>query len=395
LLEETVMKVRYFASVTVLALAVGSLGWGKDTAAPTVEEVEDAYRQSVAEWELEADTEIGKLLTTALTELRAVQDRLCRDAKLDEALAVREKIRSLRRDQPAESAATDRSAAENAAALPEEAAEIAESFENGAELVRRKLARRIETEGKGAAERLQPMFDRLCREAKLDEAVALREVMRRLEGGVSADIQPDPGYLSADASQIGQVWYFEVVGANTGTCWGTDVYTTDSSLTAAAVHSGVLKIGERGVVRVTILPGQSSYSATSRNGVMSSSWGSWGVSFKVERAYAVLRSSAVEIQLTSGSLNLTAADIGKVMYFEVVGTADSSAYGTDIYTGDSWLPTAAVHAGALKEGEKGVVRVTVLPGQEDYAATTRNGVSSFHWGSYYVSYRVERVRGRR
>jgi serine/threonine protein kinase/formylglycine-generating enzyme required for sulfatase activity len=110
----------------------------------------------------------------------------------------------------------------------------------------------------------------------------------------AVDIRPDPGYLKADASNIGQVWYFEVVGADKGRCWGTDVYTTDSSLTAAAVHSGVLKLGEMGVVKVTIMPGQASYPATTRYGISSASWGSWGVSFKVERADAVSRAAVVE-----------------------------------------------------------------------------------------------------
>lgn len=48
--------------------------------------------------------------------------------------------------------------------------------------------------------------------------------------------------------------YFEIDGANTGTIYGTDVYTHDSNLATAAVHAGVLKLHERGIVKVTILP---------------------------------------------------------------------------------------------------------------------------------------------
>jgi hypothetical protein len=67
--------------------------------------------------------------------------------------------------------------------------------------------------------------------------------------------------------------------------WGSDVYTTGSHLGMAAVHCGLLKAGQKGVVKVTILPGQTSYDATTRHGVTSLAYGAWNVSFKVERVY--------------------------------------------------------------------------------------------------------------
>ena len=50
-----------------------------------------------------------------------------------------------------------------------------------------------------------------------------------------------------------------------GTVWGSDVYTDDSTLAAAAVHAGAVGAGETGLVKVTILPGESSYDASTRN----------------------------------------------------------------------------------------------------------------------------------
>ena len=41
--------------------------------------------------------------------------------------------------------------------------------------------------------------------------------------------------------------------------WGTDVYTADASLAAAAVHAGVLKVGQTGIVKVTTIPQQPSF----------------------------------------------------------------------------------------------------------------------------------------
>ena len=75
----------------------------------------------------------------------------------------------------------------------------------------------------------------------------------------------------------------------------------------------------------------------------------------------------------------------------MTGTTDGSVWGTDVYTGDSMLGTAAVHAGALKPGETGVVRVRVKPPLTHYQGSFRNGVTSHDFGRYGTAYQVERV----
>src|SRR5262249_20100063 len=74
----------------------------------------------------------------------------------------------------------------------------------------------------------------------------------------------------------------EVTGRTAGPVWGTDVYTDDSILAAAAVHAGILQEGQTGVVKVTILPGQQSYQGTTRHGVASMPYLRWDGSFRVE-----------------------------------------------------------------------------------------------------------------
>src|SRR5262249_40919647 len=60
-----------------------------------------------------------------------------------------------------------------------------------------------------------------------------------------------------------------------------------SSVAMAAVHAGLLKVGEKGLVRVTVLAGQSSYRGSARNGITSSSYGTWQGSFRVEAGPAL------------------------------------------------------------------------------------------------------------
>lgn len=72
------------------------------------------------------------------------------------------------------------------------------------------------------------------------------------------------------------------VNCKTGSVWGTDMYTTDSSICVAAVHAGVIG-ADGGPVKVTLAPGKPSYSGTARNGVTTSQWNAFDKSFKVSK----------------------------------------------------------------------------------------------------------------
>lgn len=94
---------------------------------------------------------------------------------------------------------------------------------------------------------------------------------------------PDPGNLKAYESQVGKVFLFKVTGGAHGSLWGTGTYTTDSNLAAAAVHSGVLKMGETGVVQVKIIPSPPSFAGSSQNGLTSSGYGPYGAAYEVSK----------------------------------------------------------------------------------------------------------------
>ncbi len=366
---------------------------------------------------------------------------------------------------------------------------------------------------------LRKAQERYCRDAKLDEAVAIRDRLRRLETRPIRAL-PDPGILHVEGSQS-QVLYFRVTGSNSAPVWGTDVYTADASLAAAAVHAGVLKVGQTGIVKVTTIPQQPSFEGSFRNGIQSSPYSSyagfiiepagddgqsdadeedveltlpaerparpaappalrtmpmggtsprWGGSpalvatesigpsadagtaapaadadlppdarevveqldrdsasiwkdahgkigelrretiralaplqdaltrdARLDEAVAVrdciraLKQGGLKIEPDPGRLVEQNLSPGTVRYFRVVGANGGSLWGTGIYTADSTLAAAAVHAGVLRLGERGVVKVTILPGQSSYAGSDRNGVTSSGFASYPSSYRVARV----
>ena len=82
---------------------------------------------------------------------------------------------------------------------------------------------------------------------------------------------------------------------------------------------------------------------------------------------------------------------GTTYYFRVTGVSDGPSWGTDVYTGDSALAVAAVHAGAVKAGETAVVRVTVMTPLNQYHGSARNGVTSHDYGRFGTAYRVDRL----
>jgi hypothetical protein len=71
----------------------------------------------------------------------------------------------------------------------------------------------------------------------------------------------------------------------------------------------------------------------------------------------------------------------------------SSVWGTDIYTDDSSICTAAVHAGVITLANGGTFEMTILAGQSGYPGSTRNGVTTSQWGSWDRSFAVAPVSG--
>jgi hypothetical protein len=70
--------------------------------------------------------------------------------------------------------------------------------------------------------------------------------------------------------------------------------------------------------------------------------------------------------------------------------AQQAIWGTDIYTLDSHLALAAVHAGVLQPGQTGVVRVKILGQQQVFQSSTRHGVTSMDFGPYPGGYKFVR-----
>ena len=92
-----------------------------------------------------------------------------------------------------------------------------------------------------------------------------------------------PRSLRGIATTPGQVLVYEVTGSIGGSVWGTDVYTDDSSIAAAAVHAGLLQPDETGTIMVTVQSGRENYRGSARNGVASKDYLDWERSYTLQR----------------------------------------------------------------------------------------------------------------
>lgn len=103
-------------------------------------------------------------------------------------------------------------------------------------------------------------------------------------------------------------------------------------------------------------------------------------------------SSAQDVTCTSRGFDVVNSSVGEALVRCPLGCSNSnsaSIWGTDIYTDDSAICIAAIHAGVLT-AEGGVVKVILQDGQSSYTGSERNGVSTSDYGSWGASFSLEK-----
>lgn len=101
---------------------------------------------------------------------------------------------------------------------------------------------------------------------------------------------------------------------------------------------------------------------------------------------AKIFSSAISIQPSNDMTQYSESDIGKIYKMTITGASNGDVWGTNIYTNDSYIPKAAVHAGVITVGQTKDVFIKIIEGQNDYPSSTQNGVTTSYWGAWGLSY---------
>ncbi len=170
----------------------------------------------------------------------------------------------------------------------------------------------------------------------------------------------------------------------TAALWGTDVYTDDSPVCTAAVHAGALKPGAPGAVTVVVGGAVATFKGTTRNGVTSREYRGHPGSYIFESGEPP---GQVDWNTTGQGLPVD-VDMSVIVLCPPQGVLAARLWGTDIYTYDSAICVAAVHAGVLSAAAGGRVAVIGAPGQAAYKPSVRNGVTALTYGALGSSFRV-------
>ncbi|MBI5330016.1 MAG: hypothetical protein HZB71_05320 [Betaproteobacteria bacterium] len=145
-----------------------------------------------------------------------------------------------------------------------------------------------------------------------------------------------------------------------------------------------------GVVTVQIQSGANSYSGSTRNGLTSKDYGPWQGSFSFVGAPPSTFTTLPQggIHWSSTAKDLRGRNGQRYAYHCPPGGSFGSIWGSDLYTDDSSVCTAAVHAGVLSQVHGGSVVIEIRPGSSAYRGSARNGVSTANYGNWGGSYVV-------
>ena len=187
------------------------------------------------------------------------------------------------------------------------------------------------------------------------------------------------------------------------TIWGTPVYTDDSPICWAGMHSGKVSRAMGGEVFIEVLPGLSSYVGSFQSGAVSLDYGLFDGSYLVVGA-----PTTPPVPYDGGSLwqGTTVMPQGLIDWEENPQTlrgawgvryqytcpsnptaALGTIWGSTIYTDDSRICVAGAHSGVITR-TGGAVTIEIVPGVSAYPSTTRNGIISNGFGSYTGSFLV-------
>lgn len=243
-----------------------------------------------------------------------------------------------------------------------------------------------------------------CSSSGSDDAEAADDVTTTTAAATTTTEADPGGSSSAGSSDDANAWTADAqehrgsdgeqfeqdcpAGGEPDTIWGVELYTDDSSICTAAVHVGLIDLDDGGTVTYEIAAGEDRYDSGVANGITSQGYGGWGGSFLFPDAPP--GSGEFEPGQESWSATVQGLRLEEGASYEHRCSPDGelrSVWGTDVYTADSSICTAAVHAGLIAVDEGGAVAVEVVAGQDSYEGTEANGVVSSAYGSFGLSYR--------
>ena len=160
------------------------------------------------------------------------------------------------------------------------------------------------------------------------------------------------------------------------------------------MHAGKITYELGGAAVFEPRPGADAYEGTNRNGVSTQDYEEFDGSFVIKSgSQGVGRSGGQAVgmglsQWSEDAQHLRSMKGKRFAYWCTGPVKNSSVWGTDVYSDDSSVCQAAIHAGAITKTRFGVVVIEIRRGQSSYRGSTRYGVTSKAFGSWRGSFAV-------
>lgn len=181
-----------------------------------------------------------------------------------------------------------------------------------------------------------------------------------------------------------------------GAVWGTTIYASPSSICSAAVHAGLITLAEGGEFYLMRAESLTAYVGSEQMAIESDDWNDESDDWDDEHTSFIIFDDVLELEWDQAfiSIDFGSIDMESELERSYLGMCPAegevgSIWGTDIYTDDSKVCTAALHAGAITLEDGGHFLVTSVAGQESYTGSEQNGVSSGDWGAWEGSFRID------
>jgi hypothetical protein len=154
------------------------------------------------------------------------------------------------------------------------------------------------------------------------------------------------------------------------------------------VHAGLLTVGQEALLRVTCGGELTGFTGTTANGVTTIPWATeWeSIALTVDPAPP----AETCYQWWCARQCVTAGQEFELVVKGQTSTAEQSVWGDVVYSQDSDIRAAAVHAGVLADGEQATLVVSCHGRQPSYPGITRYGVTSVPWGEYPYSWSIRK-----
>lgn len=159
-------------------------------------------------------------------------------------------------------------------------------------------------------------------------------------GMAQQDYQNPPSSMSSLRSSQGKLYTFKVTGKVNGHVWGgrNNIYTDNSDLATAAVHSGYVKIGETKLLKVRIINDVKDYPSISRNGINSMKCDTWAGAYHIQSSQTMPKEEpkkskkGTKSPVSSADVRKHATTTGGISTATVITMIKTTSSGRDIMT---------------------------------------------------------------